>query len=515
VSKPLRLTLPEGLEGKYLTFLTDDRFTEMAFIGGFGTAKTDALVTSILRDAYEYPGATLVLCRDELVNLKRTTMADLLAKAPELTAHHSKTESIITFHPVQCADGVTRQSRLYCFGLLTGDYKQKLKSLQPFRVYIDEADKLLEEMHDMCVLRIRQKVYHRETGQLGKNQVKLVANDEGNNWVHRRFIGKPHPGLEMSEEWVRQNVGIKEDYFQPKTFNDVMVGDIAVHEHVRRIVESVTPGGVRMAGLAQTVDPQAIQVIGQRLCIYAFTRENQSLNQQNVGNARFVSEALRRQYILGQIDTQSGLLLPEFNTGRHVIDDFPIPYEWRVVVGIDHGFDHPTAGVAIAIDPWGSMFAFNEYLKSGASSSDNAQGILDLVGGRSERVRFVADTQLWNADPRRPSESVATDYEREGVRPLIRANKQRQLSIDRLKQSLEFKQGMYDPQPKAKLYVMRGCPRLIRSMDAMTWDRFNAGTDDDLIDALRYAVMDLYHVRSTETPRIVSKPIVLGGRYAT
>jgi hypothetical protein len=137
------------------------------------------------------------------------------------------------------------------------------------------------------------------------------------------------------------------------------------------------------------------------------------------------------------------------------------------------------------------------------------------VGGRSERVRFVADNQLWNADPRRPSESVATDYEREGVRPLIRANKQRQLSIDRLKQSLDFKQGMYDPQPKAKLYVMRGCPRLIRSMDAMTWERFNAGTDDDLIDALRYAVMDLYHVRSSETPRVVSKPIVLGGRYAT
>lgn len=514
MSKPLQLTLPEGLEGKYITFLTDERFTEMAFIGGFGTAKTDALVTSILRDAYEYPGATLVLCRDELVNLKRTTLADLLAKAPELTAHHSRTESVITFHPVKCSDGVTRASRLYCFGLLTGDYKQKLKSLQPFRVYIDEADKIHEEMMDMCVLRVRQKAYHRDSGKLGKNQVKVAANDEGNNWVHRRFVGKPHPGMAMDEEWVRQNVGIKEDFFEPKSYRDVLAGDIAVHQHVRRIVEEVTPNGVKLAGLEKVVDPLELSIVGQRLCIYAFSRENLSLNQQNLANARWVSDSLRRQYILGQIDTHTGLLFPEFSSVQHVIDDFPIPYEWKVVVGIDHGYDHPTAAVALAIDPWGTMFIFGEYLKSGASSSDNAQGVLDLVGGRTDRVRFVADTQLWNADPRRPSESVATDYEREGVRPLIRANKQRQLSVDRVKQALEFKRSMYDPQQKAKLYVMRSCARTIRAVDSMTWERFNAGQDDDLIDALRYAVMDLYHVRSREVPRLVAKPIVLGGRYA-
>jgi len=149
VSRPIRFTFPAGLEGKYLTFLTEERYTEMAWIGGFGTAKTDCLVTSILKDAYEYPGATLVLCRDELVNLKRTTLADLLSKAPELIAHHAKTESVVTFEPVKCADGQMRQTKLYCFGLMTGDYKQKLKSLQPFRVYIDEADKVYEEMLDM------------------------------------------------------------------------------------------------------------------------------------------------------------------------------------------------------------------------------------------------------------------------------------------------------------------------------------------------------------------------------
>jgi hypothetical protein len=512
--KPLKLTVPQGLEGKYLTFLTDERFTEMAFIGGFGTAKTDALVTSILRDAYEYPGATLALCRDELVNLKRTTLADLLGKAPELTAHHSKTESVITFHPVTCADGVVRQSRLYCFGLMTGDYKQKLKSLQPFRMYIDEADKIYEEMMDMSVLRCRQKVYHVSSGKLGKNQVKIVANDEGNNWIHRRFIGVPHPGMEMTPEWVNQNVGIKEDYFQPKNAADVIVGDIAVHQHVRRFVEGVSDDGVRLAGLDELVKPRDMKIIGQRLCIYAFSHENKSLNQQNLANARFVSDALRRQYILGQIDTQSGLLFPEFNLGDHVIDEFPIPDEWRVVVGIDHGYDHPTAAVFLAVDPWGTVFVYADYLRSNSSATDNAQAILELAGG-GRKTRFVADTQLWNADPRRPSESLATDYEREGVRPLIRANKQRQLSVDRIKQALQFKQGMYDPQPKSRVYFFRTAPRIIKSMDSISWDKFNAGVEDDLIDAFRYAMMDLYHVGSSEVPRVLRKPLILDGRYAT
>lgn len=512
--RPVRFTFPKGLEAKYLTFLRETRYTEIAWIGGMGTGKTDGLVTSILNDAYEYPGCTLVLCRDELVNLKRTTLADLLAKAPELIAHHAKTESVITFEPVKCADGVMRQTRLYCFGLLTGDYKQKLKSLQPFRIYIDEADKVQEEMLDMCVLRIRQKAYHRDTGELGKNQVKLVANDEGNNWIWRRFVGRPHPGMDMTPEWANEHVGIKEDYFEPKTYRDVLPGDIVIYEHVRRIVEASGPSGVLLAGLEEPVDPTRVVVVGQRLCIYAFSHENLSLNQQNIGNSRFISSALRNQYILGQVDTQQGLLFPEFNEARHVIDDFTIPEEWRVVVGIDHGFDHPTTAVFLAVDPFGTMFVFGDYLRGSASATENAEAILEQVGGRHERTRFVADTQLWNADPRRPSESVATDYVRAGVTPLVRANKQRQLSIDRIKQALQFQRTMYDPQPKARLYFMRSATRLNARVNNITWTEFNAGQADDLIDALRYAVMDLYHVRNLDAPKVVRKPLRLGGNYA-
>lgn len=511
----LKLTIPRGVEGKYTTFLTNEEYTEMAWLGGFGTAKTDCLVTSVIRDAYEYPGSTLVLLRDELVNLKRTTLADLLAKAPGLTAHHNRTESIVTFHPVQCADGITRSSQLYCFGLLTGDYKQKLKSLQPFRIYIDEADKVHEEMVDMCVLRIRQKVRHRDTGALGRNQVKLVANDEGNNWMWRRFVGKPHPGLKMTPQWVEENVGIKEDLFQPTTEDEVMLGDLVVHEGVRRIVEGLSKDGAELSGLDTPVNPLRLRVIGQRLCIYAFTAENKSLNQQNVGNARFVSSRMRQQYILGKVDTQTGLLLPEFNSVHHVIDDFPIPEDWRVVVGIDHGFDHPTTAVFLAIDPAGIVYAFGDYSRSGASSSENAEAILEMLGGRHEKVKFVADTQLWDADPRRPGESVASDYTRAGVRPLVRANKKRQLSIDRLKNMLKLETPAYGMHPHSGLYLMRGAQRLITSVEGITWEKFNAGVADDLIDALRYGVMDIYHVGTGQKPQVVVKPIKLGGTYAS
>jgi hypothetical protein len=87
--------------------------------------------------------------------------------------------------------------------------------------------------------------------------------------------------------------------------------------------------------------------------------------------------------------------------------------------------------------------------------------------------------------------------------------------VDRIKQAFEFRQGMYDPQPKAKLYIMRRAARLTRSVNNITWTQFNASIGDDLVDALRYAVMDLYHVRSLEPPKVTFKPIVLGGRYAS
>lgn len=511
----LRLTLPAGLEGKYLTFLREERYTEMAWLGGFGTAKTDCIVTGIIKDAYDYPGAVLVLLRDELVNLKRTTLADLLAKAPGLTAHHNRTESIVTFHPVKCADGTTRQTTLYCFGAMTGDYKQKLKSLQPFRIYIDEADKLHEEIIDMCVLRIRQKIRHATTGQLGKNQIKLVANDEGNNWLWRRFVGKPHPGMAMTPAWASEHVGIKEDVFQPTGTHEVMVGDIALYDGVRRLVEGVSEEGVQLAGLAESVSAVRCRIIGQRFCLYAFTHENKSLNQQNVGNARFVSDAMRRQYILGQVDTQSGLLLPEFNGVMHVIDDMPIPSEWRVTVGIDHGYSDPTAAVFLARDPYGTLFVFADYEQTHAGVPENAENMLEIIGGRHDHVRWVGDTQLWNVDPRSPGDTMAGDYVQAGVRPLVRANKQRQLSVDRLKGLLTFKQGLHQAAPEARLYFMRSATKLIKRIDSITWDDFRASRNDHLIDALRYAVMDVSHARSLEPPKVVRRPIQLGGGQAT
>jgi len=487
-------TLPRGLEKKYLTFLNDEQFTEMAWIGGFGTAKSDALVTSIIKTAYDYPGATMVLARDELVNLKRTTLVDLLSKGSNLMEHHNKTESVITFPAVPDHNGVPRQSQLYMFGLMTGDYVQKLKSLQPFRIFIDEGDKILEEMFDMCVLRLRQKVYHRETGELGKNQVKIVENDEGNNWLWRRFVNKPHPGVQMTQDWVKRHVGLREEPYQPSAAgSDVFVNDLVVFNDKRYLVESFHNGKLRLKGTDLEVEPSEVRVILQRLALYAFTHENKSLNQQNLQNARGVSSALREKYILGKVDTQTGLLFPEFDPTVHVIPEEFIPFDWKIIVGIDHGFDHPTAAVSIALGRANEIIVFGEYSARNLSPQENAHSILEMVGGY-ENIEFRADTQMWKVDPRSPG-TIADDYVNSGVRPLNRANKNRDLSIARLKDYLTPKSAsIYEPDPKPRLYVMEGNDEVIRSLHYMTWDDFRAKRNDDILDALRYAVMAVYNM---------------------
>lgn len=457
------------------------------------TAKSDCLVTSIIKTGFDYPGCTMVLARDELVNLKRTTLVDLLGKGGNLIEHHNKTESVITWPAVPDHNGVPRQSKLFCFGLMTGDYVQKLKSLQPFRIFIDEADKILEEMFDMCVLRLRQKAYHRETGKLGKNQVKAVANDEGNNWLWRRFVGKPHPGFGMTPEWARKNVGLQEEPYQPQGLRDIFENDIVTYHGKRHLVQALNDDEtVALSGLEAPVKIKDVTVIIQRLCLYAFSEENLSLNQQNLANSRGVSAAMRDKYILGKVDTQTGLLFPEFSPSVHIIPEEIVPFEWKVLVGIDHGFDHPTAAVAMALSPAGDIIIFDEYEQRNLSPVENANGILELLEGY-EAVRFKADSQMWNVDPRSPG-TIADDYQAAGLRPLERANKNRDLSIARIKDYLTPKAAsLYQPDAKPRMYVMQNCEKVIRTLHYMQWDDFNAKRHDDILDALRYAVMAVYN----------------------
>jgi len=324
--------------------------------------------------------------------------------------------------------------------------------------------------------------------------VKIVANDEGNNWLWRRFVGKPHPGMNMTNEWVKKNVGLREELYQPMEAGaDLFVGDLVrVHEK-RHLVEKIENGNVFVSGRKEPLEAKDVQVIIQRLALYAFTHENLSLNQQNLQNARGVSTALREKYILGKVDTQTGLLFPEFDPGVHVIPQDEIPFDWKIIVGIDHGFDHPTAAVAVAMGRSGELIVFDEYAARNLSPQENAYEILEMIGGY-ERIEFRADTQMWNVDPRSPG-TIADDYINAGVRPLNRANKNRELSIARLKDYLTARStSIYEPDPKPRLFVMDNCSQVIKTLHYMQWDDFRGKRNDDILDALRYAVMAVYNM---------------------
>ena len=490
----LKPTIPRGIEGQYLDFLRNEDYSEIAWIGGFQAGKTDGLVTSIIDTAFQYPGCRMALCRDELTNLKRTTLVDLLEKMPELIEDHNKTESIITFPAVPDHEGVPRQSVLYCFGLMTGDYVQKLKSLQPFRIFLDEADKLLEEQIDICVLRCRQKVYHRETGKEGKNQVKSVANDEGANWYWRRYVGKEHPGQDMTPEWRDKNVGIRESFFTPDAADDIYEDDIIVAGGKRYLVTHVEDDRVHVKGSDKTFHWNRCRVVMQKYCLYTFTKENKSASQQSLKASRGVSKALRDKYILGKVDIKSGLVFPEFDPNVNIIPEQEIPGDWRVVAGIDHGYDHPTACVWLALDSRGDLIAFEEYMVSGRSSMENGEEISWLTGDR-RKIIFFGDTQMWNVDPRHPGQTIANDYMRAGVKPLRKANKVREISVERIKDWLRPEQTLYRPDPTPRLRIMENCTNLIRQMSSIKWEDFNAGRNDDMIDALRYGVMGVYDAK--------------------
>lgn len=489
-------TVPAGPAGpKWQFFAFNEDYTLYYATGPFGGAKTDALVTSAIKTCLDYPGAVVAICRADLAVLKRTTMTDFLKKCEELNIalgedaiSHNKKDSVVTFPE---RDGKT--SKVFFFGLVSGDYERKLKSLQPFRVYVDEANEITERMMEMALTRCRAKVYHKDTGKLGKVQVKLAANDMGNNWLWRRFIGTEHPGDLMDKPWTERNVGIQTN----KIWNPVHAiqgSTIELPNGYRAQIQRKlrTPTNEVIFEVEQGVRYPASQckLILETAAVYIFTEENWSLNQQNIENFYFVSAGMRKQFLEGKVDTKSGLMFPMFSEATHVLPRAVAPVEWLRVVAVDHGLDHPTAAVVCALNPAGDLIVLEEYEHAGLAVAENAYNVKGLVDGRN--VRWFGDPAMFRREPLNPTMTIAGVYQQAGCRPMRPADNRREFGITALQEFLTPKPYPGLKKPVPRLWVMEHCERTIERLHNHTWEEAKRKVHDDLVDALRYAVTGVY-----------------------
>jgi len=193
-----------------------------AFIGGFGSGKTMALVQEVLKLAIRYNNNRILVGRETYPALEATTKLDFLDICPEAIIRTRND----TKNYIELFNG----SVIFFRGL---DKPNKFKSLNLGVFAIDEASEVSEDMFFMLQSRLRYM-------KVGARYGLLATNYEGHNWIWRNFVNK------QEEKERKEKMGIKYDpnlyaYFEsPTTDNTYLPPD-----YVNSLLQSFSDNWIR------------------------------------------------------------------------------------------------------------------------------------------------------------------------------------------------------------------------------------------------------------------------------
>ena len=192
-----------------------------------------------------------------------------------------------------------------------------------------------------------------------------------------------------------------------------------------------------------------------------------------------------KMFYLGEFTKPEGLVYEDFDSSKHIVNPFPIPPEWRRVMGIDFGYNNPTAAVWIAVSPDDVMYVYREYYKRNKIPQESGAEILRLCEGENIEAAFC--------DPSEPA--AIEEYRRLGI-PAISANNAVKKGIETVIARLK----------SDRLFVFRGLNNLLDEIENYRWKVHNESVIDEplkeydhAVDALRYAVLS---VQTRHEPRI-------------
>jgi hypothetical protein len=171
-----------------------------------------------------------------------------------------------------------------------------------------------------------------------------------------------------------------------------------------------------------------------------------------------------------------------------------IPDYFPLYVGVDVGFQHPTAGLIARVSEDGRIWITHEYLEAERVAIENARAIKSLCG----TVKISATYGSPDASKRDQTSgrSASDDYRTAGI-TIIPAALNHDDSVNTVNTMLRPLQLEPGQTSKPRVMVSTSCTRLIQQIEGYTWQfrRKKAGSgsqktdptggDWDLYDALR------------------------------
>lgn len=329
-------------------FTCTDR--EVVTEGRAGTSKTTGALVKLLYEAKRYPGMRVLLCRQT-----RESMTDSTLVTFERLVGESHPE-VLRVKREQRHIYRLFGSEFVCGGL---DKPKKLFSTEWDRVYVNEAVEISEDAWELFgrSMRHNKTPYHQ--------RIADVNPDAPGHWINKRA----HP----CEDRLR-HIGSREDYNRLQAYN-----------HGPQIDKSTgKPARMRRLVSVHQDNPAYFDTINWRLT---------PAGVDYVGGELEAFSGFRRQRMLeGLWVAAEGVVYPEFDDRKHVVQPFGIPEDWPIYVGIDPGYDCPACILWIAVAPNGTHYVFDEIYQGGQAVSVHCKNIHARNAGRTVR-RYLADPQ--------------------------------------------------------------------------------------------------------------------------
>lgn len=218
------------------------------------------------------------------------------------------------------------------------------------------------------------------------------------------------------------------------------------------------------------------------------SRDNPTLPPGQISNlCAGKSPAWIRKYIDCALEIRAGAVYPDFY--QCIEDDFPIPDNWKRVIGFDKGFKDETAMIEFAIEPGtGILHGYREYYVAQMPISYHADQISERVKGLPLYRQIQADPSVLHRSDRDGKSYQDYFYKKTGIH-LEPANNSISMGVDKVRDymycgKIKFFQSLIETKNEAIAYVYS--EKEIAQKEEVPVDRRN-----HLMDAIRYAIMCL------------------------
>ena len=175
-----------------------------AFVGGFGTGKTETLANCAIRDALESSSALIALYEPtyDLVRLILAPRMEEKLSDMGIRYKYNKQENIIYTSSGQCGDFVLR----------TLENPARIVGYQSYRAHVDEIDTLKKDQARLAWQKIIARNRQQPEGADPLNRVSAYTTPEGFRFVFDTWGRNPKPGYRMVQAATYTNPFLPDDY---------------------------------------------------------------------------------------------------------------------------------------------------------------------------------------------------------------------------------------------------------------------------------------------------------------